>query len=37
MLTYHNEIPEMNHNEIVGWQENAKIMNQLSVLWISDD
>ena len=36
MLAYHNEIPEMNHNEIVGWQENAKIMNQLSVLWISD-
>ena len=36
MLAYHNDIPEMNHNEIVGWQENTDIMKRLSVLWILD-
>ncbi|MEC9437483.1 MAG: SIS domain-containing protein, partial [Candidatus Neomarinimicrobiota bacterium] len=30
-------IPEMNHNEIVGWQENPKILKQFSILWISDE
>ena len=36
MLAFHNDIPEMNHNEIVGWQENTDIMKRLSVLWILD-
>ena len=22
MLAYHNELPELNHNEIVGWENN---------------
>ena len=37
MIAYHNDIPEMNHNEIVGWQENPKILKQFSILWISDE
>jgi glucose/mannose-6-phosphate isomerase len=36
MLAYHNDIPEMNHNEIVGWQENPEILKKISILWISD-
>ena len=36
MLAYHNDIPEMNHNEIVGWQENPEILEKISILWISD-
>jgi glucose/mannose-6-phosphate isomerase len=37
MLAYHNDLPEMNHNEIVGWQENPKLLKQISILWISDN
>ncbi len=37
MLAYHNDIPEMNHNEIVGWQENPELLKHFSILWISDD
>ena len=36
MLAYHNDIPEMNHNEIVGWQENPELLKKISILWISD-
>ena len=36
MLAYHNELPEMNHNEIVGWENNADVLNHLSVLWLKD-
>ena len=36
MLAYHNDIPEMNHNEIVGWQENPQLLKKISILWISD-
>ena len=36
MLAYHNDLPEMNHNEIVGWQENPDLLKQISVIWISD-
>ncbi len=36
MLAYHNELPEMNHNEIVGWENNSNIFDHLSVLWIED-
>ena len=37
MIAYHNEIPEMNHNEIVGWQENPELLKYFSILWISDE
>ena len=36
MLAYHNELPEMNHNEIVGWENNPDLIHQISVIWLSD-
>lgn len=36
MLAYHNELPEMNHNEIVGWGNNPDLLNELSVIWLRD-
>ena len=37
MLAFHNELPEMNHNEIVGWENNSELINQLSVIWLTDE
>ncbi|MBI86936.1 MAG: bifunctional phosphoglucose/phosphomannose isomerase [Candidatus Marinimicrobia bacterium] len=37
MLAYCNEIPELNHNEIVGWQNNQDIFKNLCVLWLEDE
>lgn len=34
MLAYINEIPEMNHNEIVGWENNPELFSHLVVLWL---
>jgi glucose/mannose-6-phosphate isomerase len=28
MLSFHHLLPEMNHNEIVGWQENAELLRR---------
>ena len=36
MLAYHNELPEMNHNEIAGWENNAKLFDNMSVRWLTD-
>ena len=36
MLAYCNEIPELNHNEIVGWQNNSEIFKDLCVIWLED-
>jgi glucose/mannose-6-phosphate isomerase len=36
MLAYHNELPEMNHNEIVGWENNSNLINKISVIWLTD-
>lgn len=36
MLAYHNELPELNHNEIVGWENNSKIFKQLHLIWLKD-
>ena len=36
MLAYHNELPEFNHNEIVGWENNPNISDNLFVLWLTD-
>ena len=36
MLAYHNELPEFNHNEIVGWENNPDIFEKLFVLWLTD-
>lgn len=36
MLAYHNELPEMNHNEIVGWENNPDLIRKNSVIWLRD-
>ena len=36
MLAYHNELPEMNHNEIVGWENNSELINKISIVWLKD-
>ena len=36
MLSFVNEIPEMNHNEIVGWENNPDLFTHLVVLWLVD-
>ena len=36
MLAYHNELPEMNHNEIAGWENNAELFDNMSVLWLTN-
>ena len=36
MLAYCNELPELNHNEIVGWENNPKIFKYLCVVWLND-
>ena len=36
MLCYNNEIPELNHNEIVGWKNNPKILNNIFIIWLVD-
>jgi glucose/mannose-6-phosphate isomerase len=36
MLAYHNEIPELNHNEIVGWGNNPDLLSEFSVIWLRD-
>jgi len=37
MLAYHNELPEMNHNEIEGWENNPDIIRKCTILWIEDE
>ena len=34
MLAYTNEIPEMNHNEIVGWENNSIFFDHYAILWL---
>ena len=36
MLAFSNELPEFNHNEIVGWENNPNLIERLSVIWLSD-
>tara|TARA_B110000438_G_scaffold76885_1_gene77084 strand:- start:3243 stop:4283 length:1041 start_codon:yes stop_codon:yes gene_type:complete len=37
MLAYNNNLPELNHNEIVGWENNQNLFNDLFVLWLTDE
>jgi len=37
MLCYYNELPELNHNEIVGWENNSNLFEHLFILWLSDN
>lgn len=36
MLAYQNELPEMDHNELVGWENNEQIFRHFCVLWLTD-
>ena len=36
MLCYHNELPELNHNEIVGWENNKDLFDYLFIIWLED-
>jgi len=36
ILAYHNELPELNHNEIVGWENNLDLLSNFVVLWLKD-
>ncbi|MTI86788.1 MAG: bifunctional phosphoglucose/phosphomannose isomerase [Balneolaceae bacterium] len=36
MLAYGNVLPEMNHNEIVGWEQIAHLTGRLSVILLKD-
>ena len=36
MLCYHNDLPELNHNEIVGWENNSNLFDHLFIIWLSD-
>lgn len=36
MLAFHNELPELNHNEIVGWENNPSVINQIALIWLKD-
>ena len=37
MLAFWNEFPEFNHNEIVGWENNPKLIEKLSIIWLNDE
>lgn len=37
MLAFGNYLPEMNHNEIVGWQENPELLKHLTILFFKDE
>lgn len=36
MHAWSNRLPELNHNEIVGWEKNPELLKKLSVIWLSD-
>ena len=36
ILAYHSIYPEMNHNEIVGWENNQEFFSSYYVLWLTD-
>tara|TARA_A100000164_G_scaffold199651_1_gene177255 strand:- start:1080 stop:2117 length:1038 start_codon:yes stop_codon:yes gene_type:complete len=36
MVCYHNDLPELNHNEIVGWENNSNLFDHLFLIWLSD-
>lgn len=35
-LAFGNLFPELNHNEIVGWQENSKILRNFAIIYLLD-
>ena len=37
MVAFHHSLPEMNHNEIVGYLNNPELLNNLGILWLMDE
>jgi glucose/mannose-6-phosphate isomerase len=35
MLAFHHLLPEMDHNEIVGWQENPELLRRCRVVFLT--
>ena len=36
ILAYHSIYPEMNHNEIVGWENNPNLFSNYFIIWLFD-
>ena len=36
ILAYNNTFPEMNHNEIVGWEKNSELFKSYYIIWLFD-
>lgn len=36
MLAFTNHLPEMNHNEIMGWDRQPNFLKQVALLWLTD-
>ena len=37
MLVYQSNLPELNHNEIVGWENNLSVIDNFAVIWLKDE
>ena len=37
ILAFHNIFPEMNHNEIVGWEKNSELFKSYFIIWLFDE
>lgn len=37
MIAFHHDMPEMNHNEIEGWNRNKSFFDNMSIVWIMDE
>jgi len=36
MLVYQSDLPELNHNEIVGWENNLDMIDNFVIIWLKD-
>lgn len=36
MHAWSNRLPELNHNEIVGWENNPELLKKISTVWLAD-
>lgn len=36
MVAFHHSLPEMNHNEIVGFENNRDLLKKICVIWLED-
>jgi len=36
MLAFTNQLPEMNHNEIMGWDRQPDFLKQVALIWLTD-